>query len=392
MGSGGRRGPSCARRARRHRSAPGRSRRAPRRRRARPRAGPAAAPPRASAARPWRRAARRGRWRRWRSRRGSPRRSCGPRGGCGGDGPDRPRAGRAGTRRGPLPRRRGLRAPGACPLRPGRPARARSRRRSPCRRAPGCGRCSRSSSRRPRVSSSSSPRSTKRPSSNGSNSSSGAPSPGAQVYVRPSTPSVSASCEEANPPLVEAKLAHEVVERLLRHLAVALVPGHEPAVQVGRGEQRVVVEHLLEVRHEPALVDRVAMEAAADQVVHASGGHAVEGLRGQVGLPAPQQQLDRGGRRELRSAAEAAPLRVGQLRQPPRRLVEQRLGQRLGGRIGRGGLLERIDQQPRPLGHLLAPLAVEVGDGDEQLRGRPASHASARAGSRCRRGTARPRR
>ena len=59
-------------------------------------------------------------------------------------------------------------------------------------------------------------------------------------------------------------------------------------------------------------------------------------------------------------SASSASRRVG--------LVEQRLGQRLGGRIGRGGLLERIDQQPRPLGHLLAPIAVEVGDGHEQLR------------------------
>ena len=41
-------------------------------------------------------------------------------------------------------------------------------------------------------------------------------------------------------------------------------------------EQRLVVEHLLEVRHEPLAVDGVASEAAADVVVHAARRHRVE--------------------------------------------------------------------------------------------------------------------
>ena len=41
-------------------------------------------------------------------------------------------------------------------------------------------------------------------------------------------------------------------------------------------EQGVVVQHLLEVGDQPPLVDRVAREAAADVVVHASGRHGVE--------------------------------------------------------------------------------------------------------------------
>ena len=46
-----------------------------------------------------------------------------------------------------------------------------------------------------------------------------------------------------------------------------------PAVQVRAGEQRVVVEHLLEVRDGPGRVDGVAGEAAADLVVDPAGGH-----------------------------------------------------------------------------------------------------------------------
>ena len=46
--------------------------------------------------------------------------------------------------------------------------------------------------------------------------------------------------------------------------------------QVGDGELRLVVEHLLEMRHEPALVHRVAMEAAAELIVHAALGHLAQ--------------------------------------------------------------------------------------------------------------------
>ena len=53
-------------------------------------------------------------------------------------------------------------------------------------------------------------------------------------------------------------------------------PGERPGMEVRGGEQRVVVEHLLEVGDEPERVDRVAVEAAADVVVHAAGGHPVE--------------------------------------------------------------------------------------------------------------------
>src|SRR5438034_937159 len=58
--------------------------------------------------------------------------------------------------------------------------------------------------------------------------------------------------------LRQRELAEHVRHRLVDDLAVALVARHEPAVEVRRDEERVVVEHLLEVRHEPPLVDRVA--------------------------------------------------------------------------------------------------------------------------------------
>ena len=68
------------------------------------------------------------------------------------------------------------------------------------------------------------------------------------------------------------------------------------------GEQGVVVQHLLEVRHEPVRVGAVAREAAAELVVDAAVGHGVEGSgdhreRGLVARAAPgsEQELERHG-------------------------------------------------------------------------------------------------
>ncbi len=83
-------------------------------------------------------------------------------------------------------------------------------------------------------------------------------------------------------------------------------------------ELRLVVEHLLEVRHAPALVDRVAMEAAADVIADSALGHRREGGDDHVAKiaaaacaarhdqPGAEQQEQLGGARELRRAAEPA--------------------------------------------------------------------------------------
>ena len=73
-----------------------------------------------------------------------------------------------------------------------------------------------------------------------------------------------------------AQVAQHVRDGLLDDAAVAVGAGDHPAVQVGADEERLVVEHLLEVGDEPVRVDRVAVEAAADLVVDAAGGHGVE--------------------------------------------------------------------------------------------------------------------
>ena len=255
----------------------------------------------------------------------------------------------------------------------------------------GCGRRSRISSSRARVSSSSSPRRIERPCSNGCSSSGGAPSSAVHVYVSPSTPSVSASCEEAKPPLGSAQLAHHVVERLLRDDAVPLLAGEQPRVEVRRDEERVVVEHLLEVRHEPLRVDRVAVEAAADEVVHPAGRHPVEREPDRIERAAPQEELEHRRRRELRRVAEAAPARVELRDEPALRLGEQRLG-RAARATARSRPIAAARRRAPPPARRRPPAARGTRRRPRAApAGTRAARAAARAGSTCRRRTARRR-
>ena len=158
----------------------------------------------------------------------------------------------------------------------------------------------------------------------------------------------------------QQQVAEHVLDRLLDHLAVALAAGDEPRVEVRGDEERVVVEHLLEVRDEPAVVDGVAVEAAPDDVVHAPRGHAVERALDHFRLAPPQQQLEHRVRRELRRPSEAAPLRVERRAQPAHGLADQRLGERLRRRRAAPGAADRLDELAGGARHVRAPLAVRA--------------------------------
>ena len=166
---------------------------------------------------------------------------------------------------------------------------------------------------------------------------------------------------------LERELAEHVRDGVLDHAPVALVAGEHPRVQVRGDEQRVVVEHLLEVRDEPLRVDGVAVEAAADEVVHPAGRHPVERAERQLELAAPQQELDRRRGRELRRVAEAAPLRVELRAERCDRVVQQLRRQRLRRRLLRCALPQRVDEHRRLPRDVVAPVAVRLGDGAEHL-------------------------
>ncbi len=73
------------------------------------------------------------------------------------------------------------------------------------------------------------------------------------------------------------QVREDVADRLLDHEPVALLAEEHVGVEVGPGQQRLVVEHLLEVGDQPHPVGRVAVEAAAQLVVQPAARHGVEG-------------------------------------------------------------------------------------------------------------------
>src|SRR5271166_3810631 len=107
--------------------------------------------------------------------------------------------------------------------------------------------------------------------------------------------------------------AHNVAS----NMEVILVAEHLVSVYIVLQQLRVVVGHLLEVRHGPVLVNRVTMEAATKLVIHSTLRHFAERSCDHgsdalfLGARVPiQQQVDGGSVWKLGCAAEAAVLLV----------------------------------------------------------------------------------
>ncbi len=163
-------------------------------------------------------------------------------------------------------------------------------------------------------------------------------------------------------------------------------------------EERVVVEHLLEVRDEPRLVRGVPEQPAAGLVVDAASEHAAQGVPGDLvsahvacrGAEA-QEELHDGQHRELGCLAESAVDRSARSAMRAGRPLHD-LRRHLRGATGRGLVLE---EAPRELGRVLdrlgarderiAHLAQHLHEGTRALRGdlgevRPADERAAPAG------------
>ena len=154
-----------------------------------------------------------------------------------------------------------------------------------------------------------------------------------------------------------AQVAQHVLDRLVDDLLPAFLAEDEVGVEVDADQQRLVVEHLLEVGHQPLLVDRVAGEAAADVVVHAAAGHRVErrgddrAARRPAGAHVgPQHQVEAHRRRELRRRAEPAPLASNDPAQLLQRLVERSVAGQIVGRLDQRGAADGVAATPRRSG------------------------------------------
>ena len=132
-----------------------------------------------------------------------------------------------------------------------------------------------------------------------------------QVKNFPSTPSESASWLEKKPPSGCRISRSEVAEGLRRDPPVSLIPRHLPGARVQLGQLRVVVEHLLEVRHQPGRVRRVPGEAAPEVVVDPPGGHPVERRgRAWTGHPARRGRPSAGRTRASSAGGTSARVRT----------------------------------------------------------------------------------
>ena len=87
-----------------------------------------------------------------------------------------------------------------------------------------------------------------------------------------------------------AHLSEQPGDRHLGDLPVTKVAGVLPRARVGAEELSVVVEHLLEMRHEPLRIDRVTMKAAAKLIVNSPRGHFVQRPRHHYGQETPSRR------------------------------------------------------------------------------------------------------
>ncbi len=130
-------------------------------------------------------------------------------------------------------------------------------------------------------------------------------------------------------------LANDVVQRIFGDVQEAILGKRLRPLHVRKNQLRLVVQHLLEVRHAPGRIDRVPVESAADMVAHAAQRHRQQRrahhprsirVAGPCVLAQEKEQLARS--RKLRRASKAAVPLV-------ERLPELRNGPLQRGRAGR---------------------------------------------------------
>ena len=160
-------------------------------------------------------------------------------------------------------------------------------------------------------------------------------------------------------------------------LAHGLLEDRFPCVEPGKRQQfeklRVVVEHLLEVRHEPSLVDRVAREAASELVVDAALAHPAQSQQeGPAGCSIPRacsvapEEFEHGGIGEFRRSPQPAIHAVHATGQALRVEVERR-GCDLPIRRGRLGVEDGRAQRLGVLRHRFRLGVIGPRDGSQDV-------------------------
>ena len=149
-----------------------------------------------------------------------------------------------------------------------------------------------------------------------------------------------------------------------------------PGMQIEPAKLRVVIEHLLKMRHEPMGVDAVTGESAADLIVNPAMRHLpqcesrqVERLFVPRARMMAQQEFETDGIRELGLSAETAVFPVDARQQTPRRLVKHvaRQAAVVHATDRQHVALQRLMQIVRLLLEIVSLAAIGVMHGAHQL-------------------------
>ena len=169
-------------------------------------------------------------------------------------------------------------------------------------------------------------------------------------------------------------LAADVGQRLLDDLLEAGLAAEPPAVEVQPDELRIVVKHLLEMRHQPLPVRRVAVEAAAEVVIDPAGSHLPQRVERHVEAflilragELAQQHVEGRGRGELGRVAEPAVDRLIERAEVLDGAVEEFFGERLVGRLRGADVSQAGPHLVDVLLDLLVLLLVGLGHAQEHL-------------------------
>ena len=177
------------------------------------------------------------------------------------------------------------------------------------------------------------------------------------------------------PALWALHFAHDVVQHVFRDVAEEILAAGLIRFEIQPRQQRVVVQHLLEVRHEPARVDRIAVEPAAQMVVHAALRHLAQRKGGHVQIAPPaggvrraQEQGEHERVGKFWSLADAAVFGVVVPGQRVRGGFQSRGVQRMGGRLALVELFESAHDLGRRLDDFGRSVAVSRGDTGQHAR------------------------
>jgi hypothetical protein len=118
-------------------------------------------------------------------------------------------------------------------------------------------------------------------------------------------------------PLRGPHLGEKILKGPSGHRSIPLIPCLKKPLHINRNEQRVVIEHLLEMRNQPLRIDRIAVETSPQLVKDPSTRHRIKGghnslikRRTRVDPRVAHQKQELLGWGKLRSSTEASILSV----------------------------------------------------------------------------------